>query len=154
MFMKRCNDWLKVFLVYLVVGVFFCIGSLFAEKLSATTNMYVLTACVTVMVIYYIFAGIFIKDVKAYKIVSVYADMSAVQYLTNGFISEIFNGGPYFIINFFGSFLDEGWQENIEKVASYVLFSIIASALIPLVTVLLGKWIGMRKGKNKAVISE
>ncbi len=154
MILKRCNDWLKVFLVYLIVGVFFYTGSLFAEKLSDTTNMYVLTACVIITVIYYIFAGIFIKEVKTYKIVLVYASMFAVQFFTKGFIGRVLNGGPYFIINFFGSFLEEGWEKNFEEVASYVLFSLIACTLIPLVTVLLGKWIGKCMDKNKQSAQE
>ncbi len=142
-FLRGSLDWIKAFVVNLIVGVFFCGWWLLNEKLKSPADMYVLVACIILMLAYYIFVGMFIKKVKFYKLAIVYVLMIAASYCMKGLVCGLFIGGPNFITYFILSFMSE-----IVSSTSFILINVIPSALIPLVMVLLGKWIGMRKGKK------
>ena len=155
MFLKRCNDWLKVFVVYLIAGIFDYIWWNVDEMLSDSGHIYVLIACEILLMIYYIFAGIALKDVKFYKIILVYAGMITAMFFTGYWdICIVFGCGSDLVMQFFISFLEEGWENNVGAIANYVLFTIISFFLIPIVTVLFGKWIGKSMDKKKQSAQE
>ena len=155
MFLKRCNDWLKVFMVYLIAGVFDYLWWNVDEMLRAPADRYVLIACIILLTGYYVFAGIFMKNVKVYKIILIYTGMIVAMFFTGYWdICIVFGGGSDLVIQFFISFLEEGWENNVGAVAHYVYFSLISCFLIPLVTVLIGKWIGKSMDKRKQSTQE
>ena len=91
--LDKLNDWVKVLVAQLIAGVFTIIFLEIYYVTNAPLDMYLMFLFSALMVVYYVFAGIFLRKVKTYKMIVVWVLMVVAAAFTPRYMQVLLLGG-------------------------------------------------------------
>ena len=103
----KLNDWVKALGAQLVAGIFTIIFLEIYYVTEAPIDMYLLLLADVLMVVYYVFAGIFLRNVMAYKLILLWGALFAIAAFTPYYAGLLMSGGVMMFAGIFYHFTDD-----------------------------------------------
>ena len=121
----KINDWVKVLVAQLIAGIFTIIFLEIYYVTNAPLDMYLMFLFSALMVVYYVFAGIFLRKVKTYKMIIVWVLMVVAAAFTPRYIGLLISGGVMMFAANFYHFTDDALKHIAYSFPICVLSPII-----------------------------
>ena len=133
--LDKLNDWVKVLMMYLITSVLAVVFMEIYLRVPLPIDLYVLIGFNCIIVAYYVMAGIFLKNVKTYKVLLVFIGMFVIWVSCgiNGLDSKalivFLSGGTHIVLCLFTYFIEDILQ-NIQTVVFFGVTSLITPFII------------------------
>lgn len=108
--LNKLNDWVKILVVQLVAGMLTVIYLEIYDVTKSPLEMYLMFLFSALTVVYYVFSGIFLRNIKMYKIIIVWGLLLIVAIFAPIRISWLLSGGVMMFATNFYHFIDDEMQ--------------------------------------------
>ena len=108
--LNKLNDWVKVLGTQLIAGAITIVLGAIYYVVEAPLDMYVLFLFSVLMIIYYVFAGNFLRNVKTYKMITGWIFMFVAAFFVPRYIGYLLTGGMSSFYANFCYFVDDPYK--------------------------------------------
>ena len=132
--LDKLNDWVKVLGMYLITSVLAVVFGYIYLEVPLPVKLYVLIGFNCMIVAYYVMAGIFLKNVKTYKVLLVFIGMfvillsCGINGLDSNALIVFLSGGTHIVLCLFTYFI-----EDLLSDIQSVVFGGVTSLLAPFI---------------------
>lgn len=154
--LDKLNDWVKVLIMYLITSVLAVVFMEIYLRVPLPIDLYVLIGFNCIIVAYYIIAGMFLKNVKTYKVLLVFIGMfvillgCGISGLDSDALIVFLSGGTHIVLCLFTYFIEDILQ-NIQNV---VFFGVTALSTPFIITYISMKIARHREEKLRPYLEE
>ena len=154
--LDKLNDWVKVLIMYLITSVLAVVFRYIYLEVPLPVKLYVLIGFNCMIVAYYVMAGIFLKNVKTYKVLLVFIGMfvillgCGINGLDSDALIVFLSGGTHIVLCLFTYFIEDILQ-NIQNV---VFFGVTALSTPFIITYISMKIARHREEKLRPYLEE
>lgn len=154
--LDKLNDWVKVLIMYLITSVLAVVFMEIYLRVPLPIDLYVLIGFNCIIVAYYIIAGMFLKNVKTYKVLLVFIGMfvillgCGINGLDSNALIVFLSGGTHIVLCLFTYFIEDILQ-NIQNV---VFFGVTALSTPFIITYISMKIARHREEKLRPYLEE
>ena len=154
--LDKLNDWVKVLIMYLITSVLAVVFMEIYLRVPLPIDLYVLIGFNCIIVAYYIIAGMFLKNVKTYKVLLVFIGMfvillgCGINGLDSDALIVFLSGGTHIVLCLFTYFIEDILQ-NIQNV---VFFGVTALSTPFIITYISMKIARHREEKLRPYLEE
>ena len=154
--LDKLNDWVKVLIMYLITSVLAVVFMEIYLRVPLPIDLYVLIGFNCIIVAYYIIAGMFLKNVKTYKVLLVFIGMfvillgCGINGLDSKALIVFLSGGTHIVLCLFTYFIEDILQ-NIQNV---VFFGVTALSTPFIITYISMKIARHREEKLRPYLEE